>query len=95
MSALRLRWLILCDFARRKAMDWLHRRGLPGAILPLDHYDELTGQRLQIRVSPYGTRICINGRDYHFRLSGRLDGTGMGVCDAPGLRVVSPPEDAA
>lgn len=55
------------------------RFGLPGIVRPFELRDELTGQRITLKVGLLFTRLTVNGRDYYFRrFSGRFDGTGMG-----------------
>ena len=55
--------------------------GLPGAIAPMNFCDPVTGQQINVSISPRFVRLNINGRDYYFhRLTGRFDGTGMGCC---------------
>ncbi len=50
---------------------------VPGAIRDFEHYDEVTGQQISVRVGLLYTRIRVDGRDYYFdRVSGRFDGTG-------------------
>ena len=60
--------------------DWLNRCGVPGAVQPMSHHDDLTGQSVSVRVSMVYTVLTVNGRDYYFhRLSGKFDGTGQSV----------------
>ena len=57
------------------------RLGMPGFVKNLDLVDEVTGQIISIRVESLFTMLSVNGRDYYFRrLTGKLDGTGMGCC---------------
>lgn len=63
--------------------EWLGRflnwSGTPGIVQPFDYHDLVTGNSIQIVVSPLFTRLSVNGRDYYFRrVSGQFDGTGMG-----------------
>ena len=52
---------------------------VPGRIKNLAVKDELTGQEIEVHIGVLFTRLTVNGRDYFFnRLTGRLDGTGMG-----------------
>lgn len=51
----------------------------PGVIKNLAVKDELTGQDIKVNVGVLYTRLTVNGRDYYInRLTGKLDGTGMG-----------------
>jgi hypothetical protein len=73
-------WLAELKFKAKVVMGrLLSKLGLPGFIKPVEHFDEYTGQHIQITTSAYFTKLSINGRDYFFhRLSGRFDGTGSG-----------------
>ena len=58
----------------------LNRGRVPGAIQPFKYDDLLTGQRLEVRLTPLFTILTVNNRDYYFwRISGRFDGTGSGL----------------
>lgn len=70
----------------RRLRDWVRLwagralRGLPGFVREIELEDEATGQHLSVRVSPFFTRISMNGRDFYFdRFTGRFDGTGTGA----------------
>ncbi len=73
------RWQIFrthVSLAAGKVLRWL---GVPGAVRNTEIVDDLTGQRINIRVGVLFTRISVNDRDYYFRrLGGRFDGTGSG-----------------
>ena len=57
----------------------LNRLRIPGPVRNNTIEDALTGQRIEIHVGVFFTRISVNGRDYFFhRVSGKFDGTGMG-----------------
>ena len=57
----------------------LTRLRLGGMVREIELTDELTGQKVEIRVNTLFTRISLNGRDYYFdRMTGRFDGTGVG-----------------
>ena len=52
---------------------------VPGCVQPMEFTDQVTGNRVVIKNSPYYTKLSISGRDYYFnRFSGKFDGTGMG-----------------
>lgn len=61
----------------------LRRLKVPGVVCNASIFDELTGQRINIKVGVLFTKISVNGRDYYFRrFSGRFDGTGSGCAKA-------------
>ena len=53
--------------------------GIYGGVRDLQFYDPMTGQRLSITRKRAGYILSINGRDYFFSLTGRLQGTGSGI----------------
>ena len=56
-----------------------HRLGFPTILRPFDLTDEMTGQRISLRVGLLFARLTVNDRDYYFRrFTGRFDGTGIG-----------------
>lgn len=58
---------------------FLNRRKPPGIMRPMTFDDPVTGDRIEIKVTPLRTVLPVNGRDYTFqRLSGEFVGTGMG-----------------
>lgn len=64
---------------RERIGNLLNRRRVPGFVQPMSLDDPVTGQRIEITVSPLFTTVSVNGRDYFFRrLTGKFDGTGMG-----------------
>jgi hypothetical protein len=74
------RWQVFC----LRLLEWfgvlLKWLRVPGFIRGAQIEDQVSGQRLQIRVGSLFTRISINDRDYYFRrLSGKFDGTGSGL----------------
>lgn len=72
-------WLRFKDAFKVSLGATLNRFGLPGGVKDVEFEDQVTGQRVQIRVGALFTQISINGRDYYFRrISGKYDGTGMG-----------------
>ena len=57
----------------------LNAVGMPGAISEGVIEDELTGQKVEIRIMSLYTRISINGRDHYFhRSTGKYGGSGSG-----------------
>jgi len=64
----------------REALGRLFNRlHIPGSIAPMNYKDIVTGDAIDVTVSPLFVRLSINGRDYYFdRFNGRFDGTGMG-----------------
>lgn len=58
---------------------FVSRLGFGGGIVkPFKVDDLVTGQHLEIRISPSFTTISVDGRDYYFRrFTGVFDGTGM------------------
>ena len=54
---------------------------LPAFIRPMKYNDPVTGNDIEITISPTFTRVNVNGRDYYFnRLTGAFDGTGQASC---------------
>ena len=75
------KWQIWKGNAWASLGQWLCRIRCPGFVEDIALNDQVTGRQLTISSSPYFTRISVNGRDYYFdRLTGRFDGTGMGLC---------------
>lgn len=65
---------------RLRALLGFFLMALPGWIREVEIDDEVSGQHLTVSVSPWFTRLTINGRDFYFdRLTGRFDGTGSGA----------------
>ncbi len=63
--------------------SFLNRSRMPGIVRPMIFDDPVTGDRVEIKVTPLRTVLSVNGRDYTFqRLSGAFVGTGMG-CSYP------------
>ncbi len=57
----------------------LNRWDVPGTVKPMIFDDPVTGDRIEIKVTPLRTVLSVNGREYTFdRLSGQFSGTGMG-----------------
>ena len=51
-------------------------------ILPFKYNDKVTGDKIEISVSPQYSKLKINEREYFFiRETGKFDGTGMPVKD--------------
>ena len=49
-------------------------------IKPFDYVDEQTGDTVSISVSPFYSKLTINGRDYFFvRETGEFDGTAITI----------------
>ena len=65
-------------------LDWVLRRvNAPGFVRPLDFADQVTGDRIRIRITGRFTVFTVNNREYWFRRgSGMFDGTGY-RCDYP------------
>ena len=68
---------------RTRLREWfgrvLNRRRVAGFVQPLEYRDPVTGDSIEVRISPFFTRLSVNGRDYYFaRLTGKFDGTGQG-----------------
>ncbi|MGB7621364.1 MAG: hypothetical protein WBN92_03345, partial [Terriglobia bacterium] len=79
VSGKRSPWLIFKDAFKAWLGTTLNRFGFPGGVRDVEFDDQVTGQRVQIRVGVLFTRISIGGRDYYFRrISGKYNGSGMG-----------------
>jgi len=79
VSGKRSPWLRFKDAFKAWLGTTLNHFGVPGGVRDVQFEDQVTGQRVQIRVGVLFTRISIDGRDYYFRrVSGKYDGSGMG-----------------
>lgn len=57
-----------------KIIDWL---GFPGLVRPFRHYDGATGQCVEIKISPFYTKLIVGEKEFFFsRESGNYDGFG-------------------
>jgi len=51
-------------------------------IQPFEYKDLVTGNKIEISVSPYFTKLAINKREYYFeKETGKFDGTAMPMKD--------------
>ena len=83
LKGFRLCWSRLRQCFRECFNRLANRLGVPGGIQSMEINDDVSCQRLVIKVGLFFTCISINGRDYFFnRFSGKFDGTGSGCgCD--------------
>ena len=59
---------------------WL---GVPGAIADMSYDDQITGQRVSVKVRHFDTRVTVGQRHYFFsRLGGKFNGTGYSLCSS-------------
>jgi hypothetical protein len=64
-----------------KLFEWL---GFPAMVSPFRFYDSDTGQAIEIKTSPFYTKLIVGDKEFFFnRESGKYDGFGAMYPDLP------------